>query len=192
MRVVRYRTGERRYLAVDAERYVPDRAAFAARHCDPATGVEPPRHHGTGRVHVDQGVSGPRGGPGVAADGGPPPRGAGVRSDGPPVGADGVLFLAGEPAFSPPRVVATLVDPGGDRVRCTTAAARCAARWVADGTGADRAMVDTQSGSRAARMHDDGSVTVEVAPGEQDPDPDAVERAAVVREFAVEVPETTR
>jgi hypothetical protein len=40
--VTRYRAEGRRYLAVDAANYVPDRTGFAARHCDPDTGVRPP------------------------------------------------------------------------------------------------------------------------------------------------------
>jgi len=178
---VRYRAGDRRYLAVDAEECLRDREAFAARHCDPVTGVEAPAGERAGLVHAEQGVSGPRGGPGVAADGGP-----GERADAGHTGADGVLFLALEPEFRPPRVVLTVVRPDGEHTPCCTEGVRCAARWAASRTGADRVMVDTQAGTREARVHPDGSVSVEVGDG----GPAAgveMERGPVVREFETDL-----
>jgi len=190
VKATRYRAGDRRYLAVDAEQYVPDRAAFAAHHCDERDGVAPPRSvASTGLVHVDQGISGPRGGPGAAApDGGP-----GRERDGPEVGADGVLFLATEPEFEPPRVVMTVVHPDGERSPCCVEGVRCAARWVAARTGTDRVMVDTQAGTREARVHADGSVSVEVETSGRGRQPDeaAMERGQVVREFETDVPRST-
>lgn len=185
MRATRYRAGDRRYLAVDAEHYVPDREAFAAHHCDAKDGVVPPEYGaGSGLVHVDQGISGPRGGPGVtAADGGPDP-----DRERRTIGADGVCFLALEPAFSPPRVVLTVVRPDGDRSPTCTRAVRCAARWVAERTDADRVMVDTQAGTREARIHPDGTVSVEPAPGgTRQPDEADMKRGPVVREFETDV-----
>lgn len=128
----RYRAADAAYLAVDADHYVPDRAAFAARHCDPGEGVPGP----DGRR-----------------------------------GADGVLFLALEPEYSPPRVVMTVVRPDGGRTPTCTHGVRCAAAWAGERTGADRVMVDTQAGTREARVHGDGTASVEacrpsVAPGD--------------------------
>lgn len=186
MKVTRYHAGDRRYLAVDAERYVPDRTAFAARHCDPTDGVARPDGERSGPGHVDQGVWGPRGGPGVATGGAP-----GVATDGGPdeedgpVGADGVLFLALEPEFRPPRVVMTVVHPDGERTPCCDDGVRCAARWAAARTDADRVMVDTQAGTREARVHADGSVSVEA--GDGPPGEVPMERGAVVREFETDV-----
>jgi diaminopimelate epimerase len=199
VKVARYRAGERRYLAVDAERYVPDRAAFAATHCDGDDGVTPPDDARTGLVHADQGVSGPQRGPGpagergVAADGGPGQDDAADRA-----GAHGVLFLALEPSFQPPRVVMTVVHPDGEHTLCCEAGVRCAARWAATRTDADRVMVDTQAGTRAARVHPDGSVSAEVGDGGRSTSPAAgarggpadgapMERGPVVREFVTDV-----
>ncbi|WP_247731225.1 diaminopimelate epimerase [Halovivax limisalsi] len=70
------------------------------------------------------------------------------RSDG--LGADGVLFLALEPDYRPPRVVMTLVQPDGSTAPMCGNGARCAAAWAMTRTGADAVMVDTQSGSRRA------------------------------------------
>jgi diaminopimelate epimerase len=189
VRVTRYRSGDRRYLVVDAAEYVPDRTAFAASHCDPVDGIAPPASEQSGLVHADQGVSGPRGGPGVAADGGPERAdGAGASGvDGGVVGADGVLFLALEPEFHPPRVVMTVVSPDGGGPPCCTEGVRCAARWAAAGTDADRVMVDTQAGTRAARVHADGSVSVEVDDAAETGTDPLMERGAVDREFETDV-----
>jgi diaminopimelate epimerase len=71
-------------------------------------------------------------------------------------GADGVLFLALETDPSPPRVVMTLVQPDGSIAAMCGNGARCAARWVADRTGTDEVMIDTQSGTRRATLGDAG------------------------------------
>jgi diaminopimelate epimerase len=182
VRVTRYRSADRRYLVVDAGEYVPDRAAFAADHCDPVDGVAPPGEEQSGLVHADQGVSGPRGGPGVAADGGPS-----VDGDDGDVGADGALFLALEPGFNPPRVVMTVVHPDGEQTPCCTEGVRCAARWAAARTDAERVMVDTQAGTRAARVHADGSVSVEVDDAPEAAADPRMERGPVDREFVTDV-----
>lgn len=117
-----YRGADATYLTVDADHYVPDRAAFAARHCDPAEGI---------------------------------PRPDGRR------GADGALFLALEPEYSPPRVVMTVVRPDGGRTPTCTDGVGCAAAWAAERTGVDRVMVDTQAGTCKATVHGDGTVSVE-------------------------------
>lgn len=93
------------FIVVDADEYVPDRAAFATRHCDRASGV----------------------------------------------GADGVLFLALEERFDPPRVVMTLVQPDGSTAAMCGNGARVAAAWAMERTGASEVMIDTQAGTRHAR-----------------------------------------
>ncbi|WP_135805327.1 diaminopimelate epimerase [Halorussus marinus] len=118
------------FVIVDADEYVPDRAAFARAVCDPAS------------------------------------------TEG--VGADGVLFLALEPQFSPPRAVMTLVQPDGSTAAMCGNGARCAAKWAAERTGADRIMLDTQAGTRRAEISD-GAVTIEM--GEPTFDPAAVPAA---------------
>lgn len=77
------------------------------------------------------------------------------------VGADGVLFLALEPRFSPPRAVMTLVQPDGSTAAMCGNGARCAARWAAERTGADTVMLDTQAGTRRAEI-DGERVTIEM------------------------------
>jgi diaminopimelate epimerase len=116
------------FVVVDADDYVPDRAAFAARHCDRERGV-----------------------------------------DG--VGADGVLFLALESRFSPPRVVMTLVQPDGSTAAMCGNGARIAAEWAMTRTGADAVMIDTQAGTRRAHRVD-GEIAIEM--GEPSFDPDVV------------------
>jgi len=103
------------FVVVDADEYVPDRAAFAREVCDPTEGV----------------------------------------------GADGVLFLALEPQFSPPRAVMTLVQPDGSTAAMCGNGARCAARWAAERTGADAVMLDTQAGTRRAEVREE-TVTIEM------------------------------
>lgn len=71
------------------------------------------------------------------------------------VGADGVLFLALEDQYSPPRVVMTLVQPDGSVAAMCGNGARCAAAWAAQKTGADELMIDTQAGTRRAVVGDD-------------------------------------
>ncbi|MFD1586980.1 diaminopimelate epimerase [Halorientalis brevis] len=86
-------------------------------------------------------------------------------------GADGILFLALEDEYSPPRVVMTLVQPDGSVAAMCGNGARCAAKWVAERTGADVVMIDTQAGTRRAEIGDQG-VTIEM--GEPTFDPDRV------------------
>ncbi|WP_132057695.1 diaminopimelate epimerase [Halorussus amylolyticus] len=87
------------------------------------------------------------------------------------VGADGVLFLALEGRFSPPRAVMTLVQPDGSTAAMCGNGARCAAKWAAERTGADEIMLDTQAGTRRAEIDGD-EVTIEM--GEPTFAPDAV------------------
>lgn len=70
-------------------------------------------------------------------------------------GADGVLFLALEDQYSPPRVVMTLVQPDGSVAAMCGNGVRCAAAWAARKTGADELMIDTLAGTRPARITDD-------------------------------------
>jgi len=70
------------------------------------------------------------------------------------VGADGVLFLALEPAYSPPRVVMTLVQPDGSTAAMCGNGARCAAHWAARRTATDEVMIDTLAGTRHATVAD--------------------------------------
>jgi len=88
-------------------------------------------------------------------------------------GADGVLFLALEPAFSPPRVVMTLVQPDGSTAAMCGNGARCAAAWAADRTDSDEVMIDTPAGTRRAFVDRDES-DVEVDMGRPSFDPAAV------------------
>jgi diaminopimelate epimerase len=83
-------------------------------------------------------------------------------------GADGILFLALEEAYSPPRVVMTLVQPDGSIAAMCGNGARCAAKWVAERTGADEVMIDTQSGTRRAQLGEQG-VTIEMGRPSFDP-----------------------
>lgn len=66
------------------------------------------------------------------------------------ISVDGVLFLALEDRYTPPRAVMTLVQPDGSTAAMCGNGARCAARWVAERTGAERVMLDTQAGTRRA------------------------------------------
>lgn len=197
MNVPRYRAGDARFLVVDAEQYVPDRAAFAARHCDGQEGVAPPTADGAG-VGADRPV--PDDQPAITGGAGTGRPAAADRSAGETVatpgdapgaavrGADAALFLALEPDYRPPRVVLTVVRPDGERTPFCPDAARCAARWAARRTGADRVMVDTQAGTREARVHDDGTVGVETAAtGEDVADDSTFARDQVVREFVTDV-----
>ncbi|WP_136602290.1 diaminopimelate epimerase [Salinigranum halophilum] len=77
------------------------------------------------------------------------------------VGADGVLFLALESSYDPPRVVMTLVQPDGSVAAMCGNGARCAAAWARNRTGADVVMIDTPAGTRRAVLYDD-EVTVEM------------------------------
>jgi diaminopimelate epimerase len=84
------------------------------------------------------------------------------------VGADGVLFLALESSYDPPRVVMTLVQPDGSVAAMCGNGARCAAAWARDRTDADVVMIDTPAGTRRARLDGD-EVTVEMGVPSFDP-----------------------
>ncbi|PSP55813.1 diaminopimelate epimerase [Halobacteriales archaeon QS_1_67_19] len=117
------------FVVVDADEYVPDRAAFARVVCDRREGI----------------------------------------------GADGTLFLALEPQFSPPRAVMTLVQPDGSTAAMCGNGARCAAKWAAERTGADAVMLDTQAGTRRAEIRGE-AVAIEM--GRPTFGPEAVPLAA--------------
>ncbi|WP_332898397.1 diaminopimelate epimerase [Haladaptatus sp. CMSO5] len=85
------------------------------------------------------------------------------------VGADGVLFLALEDRYSPPRVVMTLVQPDGSTAAMCGNGARCAAAWAAERTGEAEIMIDTQAGTRHARIEPNG-VTIEMGKPAFEPD----------------------
>ena len=57
------------------------------------------------------------------------------------LGVDGVLFLAVEAQYTPPRAVMTLVQPDGSTAAMCGNGARCAARWVAAREGAEKGAV---------------------------------------------------
>ena len=110
------------------------------------------------------------------------------RSDG--VGADGILFLALEPAFTPPRVVMTLVQPDGGTAPMCGNGARCAAAWAMERTGSDDVMIDTQAGTRYAYRTEDG-VAVEMGAPTFDPERVPVEADEPFLEREVEGLEVT-
>jgi len=94
----------------------------------------------------------------------PPEGGTGTR------GADGVLFLSLEPAYNPPRVVMTLVQPDGSVAAMCGNGARVAARWAADRAGSDEVMIDTPAGTRHAALdRETGAVTVGMGRARFDP-----------------------
>jgi len=98
-------------------------------------------------------------------DGIEPPEGATGTT-----GADGVLFLSLEAAYSPPRVVMTLVQPDGSVAAMCGNGARVAARWAADRTGREEVMIDTPSGTRRATLdRASDEVTVEMGRPTFDP-----------------------
>ncbi|WP_336022153.1 diaminopimelate epimerase [Halobellus salinisoli] len=76
-------------------------------------------------------------------------------------GADGVLFLALEPQYSPPRVIMTLVQPDGSVAAMCGNGARVAAAWAAERTGSTELMIDTPAGTRHAIVDETG-VTIEM------------------------------
>lgn len=93
------------------------------------------------------------------------------------IGVDGVLFLALEPDFTPPRVVMTLVQPDGSTAPMCGNGARCAAAWAMERTGTDAVMIDTQAGSRrgervASTSGEPERIAVEM--GRPSFDPDAI------------------
>ena len=101
------------------------------------------------------------------------------------VGADGVLFLALEDRFTPPRVVMTLVQPDGSTAAMCGNGARCVAHWAANRTGSDWVMIDTLAGSREAQIDGD-LVAVEMGHPTFDPDdvPVVADEPFVEREIA--------
>ncbi len=89
-------------------------------------------------------------------------RESGLRHpDGGPRGADGVLFLALEDGFDPPRVVMTLVNPDGSVAAMCGNGARCAAAWASKHTGTADVMIDTPAGSHRAQLDATG-VSIEM------------------------------
>jgi diaminopimelate epimerase len=176
------------FVVVDADEYVPDRGAFAREVCDRRDGV---------RLTDGGAADG-----GAAAEAGEGSESVGVSGSGATgdstdervesVGADGTLFLALEPKFSPPRAVMTLVQPDGSTAAMCGNGARCAAKWAAERTGADTVMLDTQAGTRRAEIADD-EVTIEMgapsfAPGDV---PLAADREQPLIEETVEGVELT-
>ena len=81
-----------------------------------------------------------------------PDRGALAREVCESTGVDGVLFLALEPQYSPPRAIMTLVQPDGSNAAMCGNGARCAAHWAAERTGAGVVMLDTQAGTHRAAI----------------------------------------
>ncbi|WP_254763134.1 diaminopimelate epimerase [Natrinema marinum] len=140
------------------------------------------KYHGTGNdfliIHADEYV---------------PDRGALAerecdRDDG--VGADGVLYLALEEKFNPPRVVMTLVQPDGATAPMCGNGARCAAEWAMERTGTDSVMIDTQAGTlRADRAGED--IIIEMGTPAFDPDEIPVDADEQVFETEVEGLEVT-
>ncbi|MEF8774382.1 MAG: hypothetical protein V5A23_02710 [Halobacteriales archaeon] len=156
----------------------PDRPAFdGGRAVSSSVGSATPAGRGAG-LDADTGR------------GADPDAGTGAHPDA-ETGADAVLFLGPETEYDPPRVVLTVVEPDGDRTPFATGPVRAAARWLSERTDASRVMVDTQAGTAAVRVRDDGTATVEsVGSGRADgrPAPDAGERPPrIEREFATEV-----
>ncbi|WP_435344773.1 diaminopimelate epimerase [Haloarchaeobius sp. HRN-SO-5] len=124
------------FIVVDADEYVPDRAAFARYHCDRTDGID---------------------------------------SDDGRTGADGVLFLALEEKYHPPRVIMTLVQPDGSTAEMCGNGARVAAEWAMARTDATEVMIDTQAGTRhASRVEDDGDEQVAIEMGEPSFAPEVV------------------
>ncbi|WP_049922729.1 diaminopimelate epimerase [Halopiger djelfimassiliensis] len=141
------------------------------------------KYHGTGNdflvIHADEHV---------------PDRGALAececdRDDG--VGADGILFLALEPAFTPPRVVMTLVQPDGATAPMCGNGARCAAEWAMRRTDADSVMIDTQAGTLRADRTPNGDVTIEMGTPTFDPAAIPVDADGPVFEAPIEGLEVT-
>ncbi|ELZ26695.1 diaminopimelate epimerase [Halogeometricum pallidum JCM 14848] len=134
--VAKYHGTGNDFIVVDADESVPDRPAFAKTHCSRESGVDGASVDVDGADTVDADDSGRR-------------------------GADGVLFLALEGRYSPPRVVMTLVQPDGSVAAMCGNGARCAAAWAAERTGSDELMIDTPAGTRRATV-DGGRVTIEM------------------------------
>ena len=87
------------------------------------------------------------------------------------VGADGILFLALEERYNPPRVIMTLVQPDGSTAPMCGNGARVAGQWAMERSGSDEVMIDTQAGTRHA-SRDGDRIAVEM--GEPTFDPPAV------------------
>lgn len=158
------------FVIVDADEYVPDRAAFARTVCDRREGV------GGCGGEVEAATTDHESEPADVAAG---DASVGSIDDRDSIGADGILFLALEPDFSPPRVVMTLVQPDGSTAAMCGNGARCAAGWAAERTGADTIMIDTQAGTRRAEIGG-GEITIEMgrpsfAPGDVPLAPDREE-----------------
>ena len=129
------------------------------------------KYHGTGNdfVVVDATAEAVPARPAFAAAHCDRDSGIGVDDDdGSVVGADGVLFLAVEDRYDPPRVVMTLVQPDGSVAAMCGNGARVAAKWAAERTGADEFMIDTPSGTRHAAVHG-AEVTIEMGVPSFDP-----------------------
>ncbi|QLG50283.1 diaminopimelate epimerase [Natrinema halophilum] len=107
------------------------------------------------------------------------------------VGADGILYLALEPKFNPPRVVMTLVQPDGSVAPMCGNGARCAAEWAMDRTGTDSVMIDTQAGTLRADRTDDGDITIEMGTATFDPEKIPVDADNQVFEEEIEGLEVT-
>jgi diaminopimelate epimerase len=88
-----------------------------------------------------------------------------VGPDENPRGADGVLFLALEEEFNPPRVVMTLVNPDGSVAAMCGNGARCAAAWASERTGTEEVMIDTPAGSLRAQRNTRGVAIEMGTPG---------------------------
>lgn len=93
------------------------------------------------------------------------------------VGADGVLFLALEDRYSPPRVIMTLVQPDGSVASMCGNGARCAAAWAARKSGASELMIDTQAGTRRAVI-DEADHSIRIEMGEPSFEPNHVPAVA--------------
>jgi diaminopimelate epimerase len=78
-----------------------------------------------------------------------------------PTGADGVLFLELDAEAAPVRVGMHLVQPDGSVAAMCGNGARCVAAWAAERTGADEILVDTDAGTRRARVGPD-SISIEM------------------------------
>ncbi|WP_254522780.1 diaminopimelate epimerase [Natrinema caseinilyticum] len=107
------------------------------------------------------------------------------------VGADGVLYLALEEKFNPPRVVMTLVQPDGSVAPMCGNGARCAAEWAMERTDTDSVMIDTQAGTLRADRADDGDIVVEMGTATFDPTKIPVDADEQVFETEIEGLEVT-
>ncbi|MFC7213603.1 diaminopimelate epimerase [Saliphagus sp. GCM10025334] len=96
------------------------------------------------------------------------------------VGADGILFLALEDRYNPPRVIMTLVQPDGGTAPMCGNGARCAGRWAMERTDSDEVMIDTQAGTRRAyRVESDVNDGSDGSHGNDSDEQDQDDRIAV-------------